>query len=587
MVHVRPRSQSHWLAVVLVLFCAASDAHAFKFGPKDSLEVRGKVYTQFTVATEESQEYTQPEINPGDMKQWRTFYNPEFEVDFRRLLGAQSWIDELEGRVAVWGFYDGIYDFGPERYAQNLEKTRNTRNTVGADAQAAFYSWGRSTAAALQNRGQRRDGREFYGRRVRVNEAYVDVAKGPFFARIGRQAISWGEADTVGLLDANNPFDTLIQPGLLMDLDEARIPLWTLRTTYELFSVWGPLSSGFLEGYWVPGSIDVDVGYLNVQGVSPYSQPPPLQAPAIQVFDKLPEYGMDHSRWGIKFQTVIQRDYNFSVWFYRTFQLVPVPIIAGISEPLSPTLPGYVTTILNHEPNNVWGAAMSWYSDRLDSIVRTELELFQEELSFLAYRAIGAPVQSGFQQPGTLERANILRGEFGFDKNFFLPLVNPSASFLAVMSIVFEANLDETDNKDFRTPLIKPSAIERELAGGLTAGQNAGPSCDNKNAPPPDAPGLSRCDFINQDPIEAFAQTTLRSDFMHGNLSPALTAIATFRGALTFAPSVVYRWSDNVLLDAKYVNTHTFGSGDNGYTKGVGLNRDRDQFWVRATFQLN
>ena len=76
------------------------------------------------------------------------------------------------------------------------------------------------------------------------------------------------------------------------------------------------------------------------------------------------------------------------------------------------------------------------------------------------------------------------------------------------MSIVFEANLDETDNKDFRTPLIKPSAIERELAGGLTAGQNAGPSCDNKNAPAPDVPGLSRCDFINQDPIEAFMQTT-------------------------------------------------------------------------------
>ena len=82
-------------------------------------------------------------------------------------------------------------------------------------------------------------------------------------------------------------------------------------------------------------------------------------------------------------------------------------------------------------------------------------------------------------------------------------------------------------------------------------------------------------------------QTTIRSDFMHSRLSPSLTAIATFRGALTFAPAVVYRFSDNVLFDAKYVNTHTFGSGDNGYTKGVGLGRDRDQFWVRATFQLD
>jgi hypothetical protein len=321
--------------------------------------------------------------------------------------------------------------------------------------------------------------------------------------------------------------------------------------------------------------------------VSPYSQPPPLQGPGIQVFDHLPQYGMDESRWGIKFQTVIDREYNFSVWFYRTYQLVPVPKIIGISQPLSETVPGYVTTTLNHKLNNVWGAALSWYSDTIDAIARTELELFQDELSFLAYRAIGAPVANGFQQPGTLEEANVLRGEFGIDKNFFIPLLNPTASFLAVVSLVFEANLDETDNKDFRTPLIKPSAIERELAGGLTAGQNAPPSCDNKNTPGPDVPGLSRCDFINQDPIEAFMQTTIRSDFMHSRLSPSLTAIGTFRGALTFAPAVVYRFSDNILFDAKYINTHTFGSGDNGYTKGVGLGRDRDQFWVRATFQLD
>jgi hypothetical protein len=571
----------------LVVVLWSGSALAIKFGPKNAIEIRGKVYTQYTVATEESQEYTQPEINPGDMKQWRTFYNPELEVDFRSMIGAQGWLDELEGRAAVWGFYDAIYDLGPERYAQNLGRTKQTKNTLGNDATTAFYSWGRSVAAALQNRGQRRDGREFYGRRVRVNEAYVDVAKGPFFARIGKQAISWGEADTVGLLDANNPFDVLIQPGLQIDLDEARIPLWTLRTTYELFSTLGPLSSGFLEGYWVPGWLDVETGFLNIQGVSPYSQPPPIQGPGIQVFQLLPQYGLENSRWGVKFQSVINRDYNLSVWFYRAFNLVPVPVLAGISQEVSPGVSGYVTSVTNQKLNNVWGAALSWYSDVLNSIVRTELELFQDEASFLADKAIGSVVASGFQTPGRFQGANILRGELGVDHNFFVPLLNPTASFLAVSSIVFEANLDETDNKDFRTPIIKPSAIERELAGGLTAGQNAGPSCDNKNTPGPDQPGLSRCDFVNQDPIEAFMQVTVRSDFMHGRMTPQLTTIGTFRGALTFAPSVVYRFNDNMLFDAKYINTHTFGSGDNGYTKGVGLNRDRDQFWVRATFQLN
>lgn len=571
-------------AAALAGLLVASPAAAIRFGPKDSLELRGKVYTQYTVATERSEKFTQPQINPGDLKQWRTFYNPEFEVDFRRLLGVRKLLDELKGRVAIWGFYDGIYDFGPKRFRQNLARTKRTRNTDGLNAQAAFYSKGRSEAEALENRGSRRDGREFYGRRTRVNEAYLSVAKGPLFVRVGRQAISWGESDTIGLLDANNPFDVLIQPGLLIDTDEARIPLWTLRATYELFSVLGPFSSGFVEGYWVPGWLDTEVGFLNIQGVSPFSQPPPLQGPGIQVFDKLPEYATENSRWGIKLQTVVNRNYNVAVWFYRTYNLVPVPTLAGISRDIAPGVPGYVTTILHHELTNVWGGSLSWYSEAIKSIVRTELELFQDEPSFLAHKAIGAPTESGFTKKGSFERANILRGELGVDYNFFVPVLNPSSSFLAISSIVFEANLDETDNKDFRTPILKPSAIERELRGGPIAGQIAPASCDNKDTP---AGPAGRCDFVNIDPIEAFAQVTLRSDFMHGRLTPQLTTIATFRGALTFAPSVLYRFTDNLLFDVKYVNTHTFGSGDNGYTKGVGLNRDRDQLWVRATVQLN
>ncbi|MEW6268529.1 MAG: DUF1302 family protein [Thermodesulfobacteriota bacterium] len=551
-------------------------ADAIKFGQNDAVELRGRFYSQVTLSTEYSQEYTQPPIDPGNLKQWRNFYNPELEVDFRRLTGWRGFFDDISGRLAIWGFYDGIYDFGPERYRENLAKTKNF------GVEAAFYSEGYSVEQALNNTGRRRDGREFYGRRTRVNEAYLNLSKGPWFMRIGRQAISWGEADTIGLLDANNPFDVLLLPGLQMDLDEARIPLWTLRMTYELFSVLGPFSSGFLDAYWVPGWLDTETGYLNIQGVSPYSQPPPLQGRAIQVFDKLPRFETGNSRYGFKFQTVINRDYNLSVWFYRTFQTIPVPTLAGISQ-ANPNGPGqFVTTLLHHGLTNVIGGALSWYSDTLNSIVRTELELFNNEPQFLAFKGIGSAIASGVQQPGTYETANVLRGELGVDHNFFIPEINPAASFLAVMSLVFQANLDESDTKDFRTPIIKPSAIDRELAGGPAAGQIAGQNCDNRNLD--QAPG---CDFVNQDPFEAFVQATVRSDFMGGRLTPQLTTIGTFRGALAFAPSVGYRLTDSFLFDFKYINVHTFGDGNNGYTPGVGLIRDRDQVWFRATYQLN
>jgi hypothetical protein len=100
-------------------------AQAIRFGPDDSVEVRAHVYSQATVSTEYSQPYTQPPIDPGNLKQWRNSYNPELEVDFRKLTGWRSVFDELTGRLAIWGFYDGIYDFGPARYASNLLKTKN------------------------------------------------------------------------------------------------------------------------------------------------------------------------------------------------------------------------------------------------------------------------------------------------------------------------------------------------------------------------------------------------------------------------------------------------------------------------------
>src|SRR5262249_50863464 len=114
--------------------------------------------------------------------------------------------------------------------------------------------------------------RTTYGHQERVNELYLSYSKGPFFLRIGRQSISWGEADTIALLDQNNPFDiTLGAPGIFQDLDEARIPLWTVRTSYNLFETLGPLSSGFVEAYWVPGDIDTNTGITPILTASPYS----------------------------------------------------------------------------------------------------------------------------------------------------------------------------------------------------------------------------------------------------------------------------------------------------------------------------
>jgi hypothetical protein len=76
---------ARWLAAVALgsIVAAPSVALAIHFGQDDAVELRGHFYSQFTVATEPTQAYSQPPIDGGNMKQLRNFYNPELEVDFR------------------------------------------------------------------------------------------------------------------------------------------------------------------------------------------------------------------------------------------------------------------------------------------------------------------------------------------------------------------------------------------------------------------------------------------------------------------------------------------------------------------------
>lgn len=560
------------------LLAAASPAGALFLDENRNFSFRLRAYTQASMATQGSAVQTDPEKGVGNIVSQRNYFNPELDAKLNPWLKDHGigWFDDLSVRAAGWGFYDGFLDYGPAAYANRAAQAKFHVDEQGQPyPHGAYQTQGYSLDQLAEGRGSRRDTRHIYGRRIRLNEAYVNVAKGPLFLRIGRQAISWGEADTIGLLDANNPFDTTIVPGVFWDLDEARIPLWTARATMQLFNSLGPLSSGFLDTYLVPGSIDNTITYLQMQSASPYSAPPPAgsaAAPSQEVFDQKPKYTMSNSRWGARFQTVIARDYTTSAWFYRTFPTQPVPIMA--CDTLVCPGSGRIGVALQHRLTNVIGAATTFFSERLNSIVRAELELFNGEPAFRVNTNFAPLFGQGI---GRFDRVNILRGEVGVDRNIFIRWLNPTNSFIWVTAFVFAANLDESSTKEYRASgILKPSAIRRQKSGGLPAGA-VYQGCDG---------GEGGCDFVNQPPFDWFIQTHLESEFMHGRLKPAATAIASGNGALTFMPEVTFRVTDNFLLNTKYVNIHTFGSINNGFL-GLGYFRDRDQIWLRATYQLN
>ncbi|TMA55209.1 MAG: DUF1302 domain-containing protein [Deltaproteobacteria bacterium] len=458
----------------------------------------------------------------------------------------------------------------------------------------------------------------------RINEAYLNLARGPLFLRVGRQAISWGESDTIALLDQSNPFNlTLGLPGIFQDIDEARIPLWTLRGTYSLFHDWWRLSGGFVDAYLVPGSIDTTVSQTPIPTASPYSPPEtdpqqfvdsftaflPASVRNVLIkaalgglkfvqYDHLPARTMGNSRYGARLGAIVDRDYTTSLWFYRTIAQAPVPRFLPLdltrSLPLTVPRPGkgpsQIITETVHGLTTVFGGAVSFYSAPVNGIVRGEVEYFLDEPAFIpsenipfevlprqpALRkllAAGGVVLAPGPIAGTVPRADFLRWELGYARFFFLPPLNRPNRFTFVTAAVGSWNLSETfTGKDFRFyGQRKPSDA------GLKPGVDVN---DLKSVA--DLPKLRTVptDFVDLEPVESFIQSSLQTDYLHGRLTPRVTAIINLRSTYAFPLSLTYRHSDSLIFDLKYVTLA------GGFFQ-TGFFRDRDQVSARMTFLLN
>jgi len=203
------------------------------------------------------------------MMQNRFFFNPELDTKFTSFL-PHGWLDDLSGRLALWGFYDGLYATGPEQYRATAADITFHNGPNGA-FQTKGYSRDRRSPATRCSANVR----DIYGERWRVNEAYMNISQGPLVRAHRTAAISWGEADTIGLLDANNPFDTTIVtrclPGPRRDAHPA---VDVARHLPAVSTDLGPFSSGLLDTYIVPGMIDTQTSPLQMQSRrAPYSAP--------------------------------------------------------------------------------------------------------------------------------------------------------------------------------------------------------------------------------------------------------------------------------------------------------------------------
>jgi hypothetical protein len=654
------RTRAGWLVIgLLAELSFARGARGFYLDAGRRFDVRMRAYSQLGILTQDSDlagcptegqladvyaqlpgranrtarltqlgkllENCAPRHRAGDLAQHRNFYNPEFDAnltDFMKWSGA----DRFKFRFAWWGFYDGLYDYLDPRWDDNRRALRG-RYAQSDDPRNESFKF----------RDHNKNPRHIYAHWNRLNELYFDYTRGPLFVRVGRQGISWGESDGIALLDISNPFDlTLGVPGFFQDVDEARIPLWTLpRVTYQLFEKWGPISGGLAEAYFVPGVIQptnvlgptVPINPIP-GGVTPFG--PPQSDAQWRVWaqgqgnsihnvfvDRLPERSWGNSRWGVRLEGLLFRNYTVQGWFFRTFSQAPVPLATNASaiDLLTqkrgtviddrgfrvPTCVNNRTpagrfcsyaapavTILERQLQSVVGLAATWFSQPVNGILKAEVEFFIGEPAFIPTQNANPRVQipasirksigDTKKYANSTPKANYLRWVFGYDRNFFWRALNPANSFILVASYTSQINVTEWGTgKDFRLALPKPGhpATRTKPIPGVAACQGAA------------ARGNLLCttidprDYVDSYAYDGFLQATVRTDYMHGRLTPQLTFIADVHGYYGLQPAISYRINDNVYVGATYSMISASWPGN------LGAFRNSDILQLRVTGQFN
>jgi hypothetical protein len=310
-------------------------------------------------------------------------------------------------------------------------------------------------------------------------------------------------------------------------------------------------------------------------------------------------------------------------WFFRTFPTPPIPVLLGgqpsilrtdvpltliddrgyrtpvcldaAGNQISKTSTGGrtpagrpckfarpVITVLHRDLTSVAGAAATWYSQPLNGIVRTEAQYFFDQAAFIPSVNLDPQVQvpGGAKSVNNVARADYLRYTVGYDRNFFARLLNPANSFLLSAALNGQWNVSARRQRDYRGyGIVKPGKVQS--APGRVP---ENPLC---RRPGPDGKFNILCqtanptDFEDEKKFEHFVNIVLQTDYMHGRLAPRMIMLLDVSGIFVFAPSVTYRFTDYLL------GTATFAAVEASRKYGPGVFRDRDQFQLRLTYQLN
>jgi len=593
-----------WLAATLFgvgSLAGAREAVAVSLDREGTMKLGVRTYVNARVGTENthngvpnrvgsrilpSTSGTFPFSAAGHLRQNRFFIEAEFDHRIDRLIqegvGPLSLLQGLPFRLRNAGYhltyrgeFDGIYDWGPREYSTADFFEPLLRLPIAALNQTAPY-----IAAA------RRHLRKVASHRERLFQAYLEASTGRVFVRLGRQVLSWGEADVFQLLDHINPLDSSFG-GFLIPLDERRVPLDMLRLQYRIGTL-GPLSHTFLESFL---AVDNTVGFIPaIPPGSPWTLPS-FGAPRTEVrtFSFAPSRSLRDARGGVRMVFNLE-DATFSVAYLSTYFDTPaaqlftvrgLPIEAfndGKPCPIDPRFPfrgndptrnncgSPVHVHLTAPRVQVFGSTVTFALPQIYSVFRSEVAYFKDEPAFTQRQfdpfLFGRDGTTGGRR--LRDSINLL---FGWDVNFWLRLLNPNNTFFATTQF-FVKHI-------------------RNAAGSRVFNPDGTPNPDREVLPVIDTLlpqlGVPLEPVMVSQPATSLLQTLLlTTSYRGGQVNPSFALFYDWGGAFVYQPGVtLIRDPFRLTIDYSILDAHRLKGGS-----GISLLRDRDNVQFRIDYVI-
>jgi hypothetical protein len=584
-----------WFAVLAAAaaFAAARDAGAIRLNEEGTINLSVRAYVNArigTMAKQSTRPSDQPQAcidNPnqdncnfggtypysgaGHVIQNRYFlemkWNHSLVEMFQDVLPES--VTEFKYNVTYRGEYDGIYDFGPSEYRQHTESFQEIRQSLLQNT--SLRGQALDDAARARTQRARNRLRAVAPYRNRLFQAFVDWEQGPVFLRIGRQNLAWGETDVFRLLDNINPIDNSFG-GFFLELDERRVPLDMIRTSYN-FGTLGPLDQAFLEGYV---AFDRTVAFIpGAPAGSPWATPlgPPIGTTLADL--QAPNLTPHNLRGGARF-VFNASDYTFTLASYQTMFDIQAVRFRGAQPTDAGFYPGVSVITAEQFAPLVWvnGASMTTAFPSLKSVLRMEFAWFKNEALFRG------PTEAGFPGKGTTAQfvneflGPVLAGTYdtvtrrdtynialGWDSNQYIRFLNPSQTFFFTTQF-FVRHIDGYGDKDpvcpscgFGLPVPEPNNANRIV-----------PVVENQ--------------FLHTFAVNTTYNTNVPFTDTNVQVTPGYNMFYDWQGMLLFQPNVRFvRDPWRFLIDYTTINSGVF-------RPTIGLVRDRSNVRFQVEYVL-